>query len=188
MYHQSHHPRPLVDPEAYDEFINHNKHLMVQIKTSVIFFIGGIVILVCMVYIVLQCKTKVVKPLIKQSQDRKDSSQEKKPIYDSTDTLDNLLPSDMNCLPLKMRKDREFFVWCFLKKLTLTLTDKVRVYIPKRNVFLRFYGVAFIKPLSLFYFNTDMYLLLWTWMNDVNLSGQKHIISFYESFGSFHIC
>lgn len=106
-----HTPRPLADAEAYHKFLSHNRHLIIQIKMSVIVFVGVVVIAICVVYIFFQCRTKVLKPLMKNAKMRRPSShEERKELFGSTDTLDNLLPSDKNSLPLKIRKDTEFFV------------------------------------------------------------------------------
>lgn len=109
-----HHPkRPLPETEAYHRLIDHNKHLLLQIKMTVILFIGVVVIIVCIIYIFTQCRTKLVRPLFRQTQHRK--AQEKadtRRLFGSTDTLDDLLPPcEKNSLPLKIRKDAEFYVW-----------------------------------------------------------------------------
>lgn len=104
-------PEPLADAEAYHRFLRHNKHILLQIKMSIIFFIGGVVIAICVVYIVLQCKTKLLKPILRQAGSRRTSSAGATDTCVSTDTLEHLLPPDKNSYPMKIRKDTEFFVW-----------------------------------------------------------------------------
>ncbi|GFO07811.1 hypothetical protein PoB_003431600 [Plakobranchus ocellatus] len=109
----AYHPkRPVPETEAYHRLIDHNKHLLLQIKMSVILFIGGIVIVVCIAYIFIQCRSRVVRPLVKQVQVRKAQERaDSQKLFGSTDTLDDLLPpSEKNSMPLKIRKDAEFYV------------------------------------------------------------------------------
>ncbi|RUS79585.1 hypothetical protein EGW08_012656 [Elysia chlorotica] len=109
----AHHPRqPVPETEAYHRLINHNKHLLLQIKMTVILFIGAVVIVVCIAYIVIQCRVKIMRPLTRHAQARRarDESDTRR-LFGSTDTLDDLLPpSEKNSLPLKIRKDTEFYV------------------------------------------------------------------------------
>lgn len=44
--------------EKYEHFVDQNKHLVYELKLGVILIIGGIIILVCIVYIIYQCKRK----------------------------------------------------------------------------------------------------------------------------------
>ncbi|KAK3743210.1 hypothetical protein RRG08_064063 [Elysia crispata] len=109
----AHHPRrPVPETEAYHRLINHNKHLLLQIKMTVILFIGVVVIIVCIAYIVIQCRSKIMRPLARQAQVRRAQEEtDTRRLFGSTDTLDDLLPpSEKNSLPLKIRKDAEFYV------------------------------------------------------------------------------
>lgn len=105
-----HSPRPVSEVEAYHRFVSHNKHLLLQIKMYVIFFVGGVIIVICLVYIFIQCRTKMVTPIIRQANNRRTPTEETKTLFGSADTLENLLPLDKNTLPMKIRRDKEFYV------------------------------------------------------------------------------
>ena len=82
-----------------------NKHLLSEIKLSVILTIGGIVIIVCLVYIFVQCRSRSGSLTRLARNRRRDDEKE---LVDSTDTLENLLPAD--AIKLKVRKEQEFYV------------------------------------------------------------------------------
>ncbi|CAG5119773.1 unnamed protein product [Candidula unifasciata] len=103
-------PQPLADAEAYHRFLRHNEHILLQIKMSVIVFIGGVIIAICVVYIVIQCRTNVLKPIFRQANSRRTSSAGSTDTPASRDTLEHLLPPDKNNFPMKIRKDTEFYV------------------------------------------------------------------------------
>ncbi|XP_059172802.1 uncharacterized protein LOC131953584 [Physella acuta] len=95
-----HSAHPSSDAEAYHHYLDRNKHLLLQIKMSVIFFVGGVIIVICVVYIFIQCRTKVVKPVLKQVQNRRSLKEDKKALFGSSDTLENLLTADNNSPPM----------------------------------------------------------------------------------------
>ncbi|KAK7010966.1 hypothetical protein BgiMline_002608 [Biomphalaria glabrata] len=97
--------------ESQHTLLDHNKHLLLQIKMSVIFFVGGAIIVICLVYIVFQCRNKQAKHHLKQAHNRRPSEEKSKAFLGSNDTLENLLPEEnTNVIPIKIRKDREFYV------------------------------------------------------------------------------
>ena len=102
--HKDHTPRPLGGAEAYHRFLWHNKHVLFELKLSVIVIVGGIIMLACVVYIVLQCRARV--RTLPQSKNRRDDEKE---LFGSTETLENLIPAE-NSIRLKVRKGEEFFV------------------------------------------------------------------------------
>lgn len=98
-------PRPMAGPEEYHLFLWHNKHLLFELKMSVIVVLGGIIVLACVVYIVIQCRARAKATAHAQSPRKEDE----KELFGSTETLDNLLPAE-NCIRLKVRKEQEFYV------------------------------------------------------------------------------
>lgn len=99
------HPgRPLGGAEAYHRFLWHNRHVLFELKLSVIVIVGGIIVLACVVYIAMQCRARV-RPA-GQSKNRRDDEKE---LFGSTETLENLIPAE-NSIRLKVRRDKEFFV------------------------------------------------------------------------------
>lgn len=105
-YHDHNHtPRPLGGAEAYHRFLWHNKHVLFELKLSVIVIVGGIIMLACVVYIVLQCRARSRSPP-NQTKNRRDDEKE---LIGSTETLENLIPAE-NSIRLKVRKGEEFFV------------------------------------------------------------------------------
>ncbi|PVD30618.1 hypothetical protein C0Q70_09891 [Pomacea canaliculata] len=70
---------------------------------SVIVVLGGIIVLACVVYIVIQCRARAKATAHAQSPRKEDE----KELFSSTETLDNLLPAE-NCIRLKVRKNKSF--------------------------------------------------------------------------------
>ncbi|KAK7496291.1 hypothetical protein BaRGS_00012456 [Batillaria attramentaria] len=97
-------PHPLAGAEAYHRFLWHNKHVLFELKLSVIVILGGIIVLACVVYIVMQCRARIRPP--GQNKNRRDDEKE---LFGSTETLENLLPAE-NSIRLKVRREQEFFV------------------------------------------------------------------------------
>lgn len=100
-YFERHTTGPLADAEAYRRVVWHNKHLLFELKLSVIVVLGGIIVLACVVYIVLQCRSRArTTPSLKEDE---------KELFGSTDTFDTVMPL-ANSIRLKVRKDQEYFV------------------------------------------------------------------------------
>ncbi|KAL8622662.1 hypothetical protein ACOMHN_009296 [Nucella lapillus] len=104
--HNHHHTaRPLGGAEAYHRFLWHNKHVIFELKLSVMVVVGAIIIVVCVVYIALQCRARV-RP-VGSGKNRRDDEKE---LFGSSDTLENLIPPVENSIRLKVRREQEFFV------------------------------------------------------------------------------
>lgn len=46
-------------PEVYHHLLQHNRHIVYEIKLSLILILGSVIILICVMYIVSQCKRKI---------------------------------------------------------------------------------------------------------------------------------
>lgn len=102
--------RPQTEAEVYHRLLTHNKHILLQVKMYVIFFVGGVIIIICVVYIFFQCKSNVAKPPKRQISNTRTPKENKKNVFDPNDTLEKLLPSNTNIVCPKIRKDKEFYV------------------------------------------------------------------------------
>lgn len=92
----------------YHHLIIRNKHILSEIKLSVVIVIGSIVIVACLVYIVIQCRTKGNAARAMKNR-RADDEEE---LFDSSDTTEQLLPQPPdNAIRLKVRREPEFYVW-----------------------------------------------------------------------------
>lgn len=56
--------------EKYEHLLIENKHLVYELKLGVILIIGGIVIVVCILYIIAQCRRKYSRTNRRQNNDQ----------------------------------------------------------------------------------------------------------------------
>ncbi|KAL8594102.1 hypothetical protein ACOMHN_000814 [Nucella lapillus] len=103
-HHHAHLLTPVQGGEAYQRLQWQKQHVLFELKMWVMVLVGAVVIVACVVYIVLQCRSRL-RPTAQPRGLREDE----KELFGSTETLENLIPAD-NSIRLKVRKEKEFFV------------------------------------------------------------------------------
>ena len=96
--------------ELYHKLIHDNKKLIYEIKIGIISVIGSIIILVCLIYIAIQCKRSSSKLYNTYMKNRRPDLKASDGLNDSTE---NLLQGKTH-ISIKKKHDKEFFVWQIL--------------------------------------------------------------------------
>lgn len=115
----------LSEVEMYHRLIHDNKQLIYETKLGLIVVIGSVVIIVCLIYIGIQCKRKS-KQIYKSVENRRrfERLKESKNYHES---MESLLDSH-TLITINNESGKEFFVWSWrlIKAMQLWLRRKIR--------------------------------------------------------------
>lgn len=100
-------------PEVYHHLLLHNRHIVYEIKLSLILILGTVIILICVMYIVSQCKRRRAAG-VKCTKNRCSDCDRKALLRHSTEVSQMLTDNEIIG---KTKISKEFFVWidCYAK-------------------------------------------------------------------------
>lgn len=94
-------------PEVYHHLLLHNRHIVYEIKLSLILILGTVIILICVMYIVSQCKRRRAAG-VKSSKNRCNDCDRKALLRHSSEVSQMLTDNEIIG---KTKIGKEFFVW-----------------------------------------------------------------------------
>lgn len=102
-------------PEVYHHLLLHNRHIVYEIKLSLILILGTVIILICVMYIVSQCKRRRAAAGIKSTKNRCNDCDRKALLRHSSEVSQMLTDNEIIG---KTKIGKEFFVWndCYAKQ------------------------------------------------------------------------
>lgn len=100
-------------PEVYHHLLLHNRHIVYEIKLSLILILGTVIILICVMYIVFQCKRRRAAG-VKCTKNRCSDCDRKALLRHSSEVSQMLTDNEIIG---KTKIGKEFFVWndCYAK-------------------------------------------------------------------------
>lgn len=93
--------------EVYHHLLLHNRHIVYEIKLSLILILGTVIILICVMYIVSQCKRRRAAG-VKSSKNRCNDCDRKALLRHSSEVSQMLTDNEIIG---KTKIGKEFFVW-----------------------------------------------------------------------------
>lgn len=120
-------------PEVYHHLLLHNRHIVYEIKLSLILILGTVIILICVMYIVSQCKRRRAAG-VKCTKNRCSDCDRKALLQHSSEVSQMLTDNEIIG---KTKIGKEFFVWndCYAKNNqtsqcnTNSITARIYVFI-----------------------------------------------------------
>lgn len=120
-------------PEVYHHLLLHNRHIVYEIKLSLILILGTVIILICVMYIVSQCKRRRAAG-VKCTKNRCSDCDRKALLQHSSEVSQVLTDNEIIG---KTKIGKEFFVWndCYAKNNqtsqcnTNSITARIYVFI-----------------------------------------------------------
>lgn len=94
-------------PEVYHHLLLHNRHIVYEIKLSLILILGTVIILICVMYIVSQCKRRRAAAGIKSTKNRCNDCDRKALLRHSSEVSQMLTDNEIIG---KTKIGKEFFV------------------------------------------------------------------------------